>query len=88
MKTILLKIGGFLLELININSDMSSKRVCLIGFMSVVTIMWVVMSIVQRQLAAIDAGVVAIIIGLATAATGDHFAAAKNGNGKINGENK
>ena len=85
MKPILLKIGNFLLDLIKMNTELSSKRVCLITFMFVVTVMWVIMSFVQGQLVAIDTGVVAIIVGLAASATGDHFAPSQDGN---KGENK
>ena len=82
MKQILISIGNFLLNIVKVESDISSKRVCLLGFMATVSVMWVIMSFKQGALASIDSSVVAIIIGLAGAATGDHFAAAKNGNGK------
>ena len=82
MKQILINIGNFLGNIVSMESDISSKRVCLIGFLIVVTVMWVIMSFVQRQLVAIDTGVVAIIIGLAASATGDHFVPPQNGGKK------
>lgn len=82
MKQILINIGNFLGNIVSMESDISSKRVCLIGFMIVVTAMWVIMSFAQGMLASIDSGVVAIIVALAGAGTIDHFAPRKNGRKK------
>ena len=82
MKQILINIGNFLGNIVSMESDISSKRVCLIGFMIVVTVMWVIMSFAQGMLASIDSGVVAIIVALASAGTIDHFAPHKNGRKK------
>lgn len=81
MKQILISIGNFLLGIIRVESDISSKRACLVGFMIVVAVMWVIMSFKLGSLATIDSGVVAIIVALSGAGTIDHFAPPKNGNG-------
>lgn len=88
MKQILLSIGNFFMNTVRVESDISSKRVCLLGFMTTVTVMWVIMSFKQGALASVDSGVVAIIVALSGAAAVDHFVPPKNGNGKINGEKK
>lgn len=81
MKRILNSIGNFLMNIIRVESDISSKRACLFPFMAVVTVMWVIMSFKRGELAAIDSGVVAIIAALAAAAAADHFASPRNGKG-------
>lgn len=95
MKQILSNIGNFMLNIVKVESDISSKRVCLLGFMLIVSVMWVIMSFKLGALASIDSGVVAIIVALSGTAAIDHFAAPKNaepgacrGNGKTNGVNK
>ena len=82
MKQILISIGNFLLNIVKVESDISSKRVCLLGFMATVSVMWVIMSFKQGALASIDSGVVAIIVALSGTAAIDHFVPPKNGNGK------
>lgn len=64
---------AFLLCLVQAHSDTSSKRVLLLLFLSVVTVMWVIMSFKAGRLVEIPWGPVTIIGALITGVASDHF---------------